>query len=318
MIFQRKTNPLNRWVCLLLALPLTFLDILNVYADALWPIPERPIVIMNTLSTLQFYGPTTPGFHHGLDLPAAAGSIVVAPVGGKVQTRYYYRVQTDYTYEIAIITPEGLRWEFHHIDPGTIPEEIERLADEGGSVTAGTVIGRIYDASEIDIEPHVHINVIDTDGIYLNPQAYLPDIGDKVAPVIESIWWATQNDTGFIEIESPRPGLNTLILSAYDTAPGNYQRQSIYSMKVLKGTDRIFEFKFDRLPGASFFEGLDDIYFLDELITLNGTVMRSETQQVRRFLYSMEINFEENEIENLRIVATDFSGNTTYLEITTP
>jgi hypothetical protein len=291
---------------------------LNVSADALWPIPEQPFVVMNTLSTLQFYGPTTPGFHHGLDLAAAASSTVVAPVTGLVETRYYYREQTDYTYEIAITTPEGLRWEFHHIDPGTIPPEIEQLANQAGSLTAGTVIGRVYDASEIGIEPHIHINVIDLDGIYLNPLIFLPDTGDKNAPIFSEFWWVRRIDADFIEIESPEPGMNTLIIAAYDIAPGNMHEQSIYSMQVLHGDKVIFNFKFDRLPYLSFFDGLDEIYFLGELTTLNGTVLRSESGELRQFLYAVDVNIDEAASRELRIVLEDFSGNTSSVDIIFP
>ncbi len=89
-------------------------------------------------------------------------------------------------------------------------------------------------------------------------------------------------------------------------------------MEVYKGTDTLFVFKFDHLPTNSFFEGLDDIYFLDELTLLNGMVIKSETQDLRQFLYSVEVDINENEIYDLQIVARDFSENTTSMEITIP
>lgn len=46
--------------------------------------------VMNTLSTPQFYGPSTIGFHHGLDLLADAGTAIYAPVSGKVAMQNYY------------------------------------------------------------------------------------------------------------------------------------------------------------------------------------------------------------------------------------
>jgi murein DD-endopeptidase MepM/ murein hydrolase activator NlpD len=42
---------------------------------------------MNTVAALQMYG-SQPGFHHGLDLQAPAGTKIYAPVSGVVATRY--------------------------------------------------------------------------------------------------------------------------------------------------------------------------------------------------------------------------------------
>src|SRR5512140_747934 len=88
-----------------------------------WPV-HGAFTIINTVSTLQFYG-TTPGFHHGLDMHAPAGTPVYAPVGGIVGAGYYYpRAQVPYTYEVFIEGDDGFRWEFHHIDQATIPPDI--------------------------------------------------------------------------------------------------------------------------------------------------------------------------------------------------
>ena len=89
-------------------------------------------------------------------------------------------------------------------------------------------------------------------------------------------------------------------------------------MQVLYGDKSIFDFKFDRLPRPSFLEGVDGIYFLGELTTSDGTVVRSETGETRRFLYAVDVSIDEAEFPGLRIVAEDFSGNTTSIEITVP
>ena len=48
-----------------------------------WPFKRLDIQVMNTISSLQFYGPT-PGFHHGVDLLAKGKEAVYAPVSGKI------------------------------------------------------------------------------------------------------------------------------------------------------------------------------------------------------------------------------------------
>ena len=53
----------------------------NSQQCSIWSDKSLTPSIINTLSTLQFYGPQ-PGFHHGLDLQAPAGTAVYAPVTG--------------------------------------------------------------------------------------------------------------------------------------------------------------------------------------------------------------------------------------------
>lgn len=145
-----------------------------------WPV-HTPLSIANTMSTLQFYGPMA-GFHHGLDLKAPAGTPVYAPTGGRVEVGYYYpRVKVPCTYGVSIVGDDGYRWEFHHIDPGTVPKGIVDLAKRHGHVASGAMLGRIYDASEMHagIFPHVHVNVIDRNGFYQNPLISFPPLTAK-------------------------------------------------------------------------------------------------------------------------------------------
>jgi hypothetical protein len=70
---------------------------------------------------------------------------VYAPVGGLVGMGYYYpRAKVPYTYGVFIDGDDGFRWEFHHIDRGTIPEEIADLAKRRGRIEPGTLLARIY------------------------------------------------------------------------------------------------------------------------------------------------------------------------------
>ncbi len=274
-----------------------------------WPLPDKPAVVINTLSTLQFYGPK-PGFHHGLDLAAAAGTPVVAPVSGVVETGYYYKRKSDYTYEIAITTSDGERWELHHIDPDDIPAEIERLAEEGGEITAGTFVGRIYDASEMGLEPHLHINVLSDQESYLNPLIALGDLGDEAAPTIARTWWARPVGDQYVEVDEPAPGKYFLVIDAYDTAPGNFWRQSLYRLQVRQEGKTIFNFKFDALAHPSYMEGVHEIYFLGELKTLDGQIVKSAARKKRRFLYAVPVKIPSKNIPEFEIVTEDFAGNT--------
>ncbi len=294
---------------LLLLFILAVLSTGRAWAEVIWPLPGKPAVVLNTLSTLQFYGPT-PGFHHGLDLAAPAGTPVVAPVSGSVETGHYYKRKSDYTYEIAITTSDGDRWELHHIDPDDIPPEIERRADAGGKVTAGAHLGRIYDASAIGIEPHLHINILSAQGMYLNPFIALSDLGDEVAPTVSETWWAEPKGDRYVEVEALVPGEFVLVIDAFDIAPGEFGRQSLYRMRVRQEGETIFEFQFDALPHPSFLEGTNEIYFLGELKTRDGQILRSEVQNDRRFLYAVPVKIPSADPPEIEIVTEDFAGNT--------
>lgn len=273
-----------------------------------WPMPGQEAVLMNTISTLQFYGPKA-GFHHGLDLVAPAGTRVVAPVSGKIETGYYYKRKSDYTYEIAITTANGERWELHHIDPDSIPEEVEQIAKNQGEIQAGAFLAEIYDASEIGIEPHLHINVVSAEGMYQNPLIHLQSIGDNASPTIANTWLAQKINDKYVETKNRSAGVYYLIIDAFDMAPGAYARQSLYKMKVTQGDESIFEFVFDKLPHASFLEGVDDIYFLSDLKTLDGNIVRSRVKDDRKFLYAIKTQIPERGVTRIEIEVEDFYGN---------
>jgi len=282
-----------------------------------WPLSSEPIRVMNTLSTLQHYGPKA-GFHHGLDLRKAAGTPVFAPVTGKVSTGYYYRRKTPYTYEVAVKTKEGRRWEFHHLAPDTVPEAVEEKAAAGGTVEAGELLGRIYDASAMDIPPHVHINVVGADGYYLNPLRFLPPLPDETAPTIRGVYLESgKGDAVRLgERTEVAPASHELVLDAYDLLPPSQLKQALYALEVSLDGQRIGGFRFDRLPRKDFLEGVSVVYRLELLPLADGKTLgnRVEEQGPRRFLYAVPVDLADAEPGHtlrLRIRATDFAGNAT-------
>lgn len=277
----------------------------HLKAEVIWPVPDIDIRIMNTISTLQFYGPQ-PGFHHGVDLAAPPGTLVVAPISGLVETGHYYKRESDYTYEVAITTDDGHRWEFHHIDPNEIPERVEKLASEGGSIEAGAVLGGIYDASQIGIEPHVHVNVIGPDGLYKDPLGLLPGIGDDTAPTLNAAWWARKDGDRLVEVTSGDESAAVLVVDAQDIAPGDLGAQSLQAMSASQNGNSLFSFDLSVLPEPSFLDGVSEVYFLGELELLDGSIVHSEVQETRRFLYAVPL---AQIAETVEITLRDASGN---------
>jgi len=291
-----------------------------------WPFsPDVDLNVMNTVSTLQIYPPDTPGFHHGLDLFAPAGTEVYAPISGLVETRYYFWMENDYTYEISIETDEGVRYEIHHIDKSTIPQEIEDLAAASGTVEQGAFLGNVYDGAQMGVESHIHFNVPDADIVYQNPLAFLPDLPDSIAPSLNRVYFVGAGTDGLVEVDDcviePDVERCELVLDAHDGIDGSSWDQSLYKLDFYLMVDdewqHVWGFEFDRLPYADYLVGADEIYWLEPFEDADGLTVDNQidTTADRRFLYALPLDLEtvpnETSSAEMRLVAEDFAGNVT-------
>ncbi len=292
-----------------------------------WPVHDS-FMIVNTISTLQFYGPT-PGFHHGVDLQAPAGTPVYAPVGGIVGMGYYYpRAQVPYTYRVSIDGDDGFRWEFHHIDQTTIPKEIADLAKRNARVESGTMLARIYDAPKFDpdIPPHVHVDVIDGDGVYQNPLRFFPRISGNTALRIQGVYLVDVTNhvvagrAAGIDLPTELPaGKYDLVLDVIDILDGAVSGDSVSRLSVSANGASIGSFDFrDRLPKKSFLEGVRDVYRIEPILLPHGRTMTNqvENSRPRKFLYRFELDTSKiqvgtDRVIKIRVTAEDFAEYST-------
>ncbi|MFK8185329.1 MAG: M23 family metallopeptidase [Phormidesmis sp.] len=270
------------------------------------------IIVMNTLSTPQLYGPSTMGFHHGLDLLAETGTAIYAPVSGTVAMRNYYpRANTPYTYEVSIQTEAGYRWEFHHIDETTIPDAVRQLAQTGGEVEAGTFLGGVFDATVVDVVPHLHINVLDPEGYYVNPRQFLPEISDEISPTIRGIY--VVNEQGDVVV-NPSSGEYELVIDVVDEIAPSTMDQSIYRLEITTQSGEettAWQHVFDQLPvPEDFISGATDIYRAEPITLPDGSILANQffPDQPRRFLHRMPIALPAG-TTLIQVTAADFSGN---------
>lgn len=290
-----------------------------------WPYDESmPIDIMNTVSTLQYYGPYL-GFHHGVDTRAPAATPVYAPASGVVATRYYYVAKLDYTYEVSITTDDGLRWEVHHIDKPTIPQEIEDLAAQEARIEAGTYLGTVYDGALIGVESHIHINVLDEEAYYLNPLRFLPEVLDDLAPSFNEVYLLREDGDAY-QLASDctvtaDPDRCILVLDAHDDINGSSWEHSLYQLDfyVQVGGDwqRVHGFEFDQLPDPNYRSGWQDIYWYEPFQDAQGNTVDNDVESLgdRRFLYRLPLEpvdlGSESSASEARVVLRDFAGNET-------
>ncbi len=295
-----------------------------------WPVRDS-FTIIDTISTLQFYGPPpgTPGFHHGLDIHAPAGTPVYAPVGGIVGMGYYYpRARVPYTYEVFIEGDDGFRWDFHHIDQGTIPKGIADLAKRRGRVEPGALLARIYDAFKFDpaIPPHVHVNVIHRDGIYKNPLKFFPPLSDKTPPRIQGIYLVDANNhvvagnVPGIDLPALLPaGKYELVLDVIDIIDGAPMGDSVSRLSVSANGTSIGNLDFrDHLPKKSYLEGAKEVYKIEPIVLPGGKTVTNQVDlsRPRKFLYRFDLDtskipVEANRVIKIQITAQDFAENST-------
>ncbi|NEQ52933.1 MAG: M23 family metallopeptidase [Leptolyngbya sp. SIO3F4] len=287
-------------------------------AETVLPLRDD-IIVMNTLSTPQFYGPSTIGFHHGLDFLADAGTAIYAPVSGKVAMQNYYpQANTPYTYEVSIQTETGYRWEIHHIDETTIPDSIRQLAQTGGTVEAGTFLGDVFDATVVDISPHLHLNVIDPEGYYTNPRLFLPEINDETSPTIRGLYLV--NAQGQV-VTNPTSGRYELVMDVVDEIPPSTIDQSIYRLEVITESEEattLWQQLFDQLPTpGNFISGAMETYRREPITLTDGSTLASQFnyKEPRRFLYRMPIELQAG-TTLIQVTAEDFNGNQDQSDLT--
>ncbi len=260
-----------------------------------WPL-RAPFVVMNTIGTLQFYG-DKPGFHHGVDLKAAAETKVYAPVSGAVGAGYYYpRYKSPYTFMVSIDADDGYRWELHHVDPASVPQAILDLAAVHGRVEAGTLLAAIFDTSttpELGVPPHLHVDLIDPNGVRHDALQRFPPLSDDQAPEIRGVYFvggdgrAAAGVSGLLRRETLAAGRYDLVVDALETVSPGTNGDVPYRMEVRAAGRLVGSFRFDRLPDADYLKGVADVYRLEPFAGLDGKQLQNQiaAEAPRRFLF---------------------------------
>ena len=269
-------------------------------ARAAWPL-KAPFTVMNTIATLQYYG-DQPGFHHGVDLRAAAGSKVYAPVSGAVGAGYYYpRHKIPYAFMVSIDADDGRRWELHHVDPASLPQDILGLVARHGRVEAGTLLAEVYDtakAPQLNVPPHLHVDLMDSQGVRHDALGLFPPLADPRVPEIRGIYLVGPGDravagaAGGVRRPTLPPGTYDLVVDALETVSAGTAGDAPYALEVLASGRAVGSLLFERLPDADYLKGVDAVYRLKPFAGLDGAPVenRIDTEAPRRFLFRFPFN----------------------------
>ncbi len=212
-----------------------------------WPFSptNKPHPLAHTHHQYQYYGGSA-YFHHGIDIREPAYSPLYAPRGGKVVSLYWYGYK-PYYFEVGIRDPNGFTWQFHHVHEPTVPQTVRDAYKNGTPIPAGTYIGKIvyWPVSAYGQRfHHVHMNVLDPDGNYVNPLNLILKTNDTRKPTIGDILFTRNNsDRALNSPGGPRPVLSgkiDIVAQAEDKIGNEPYQLTLFKM----------EWKVDELTGS--------------------------------------------------------------------
>lgn len=179
-----------------------------------WPVTFQDVshTIGNSMAEYQNYGDEGPYFHGGCDLRVKRRAPLSTPISGRIEAGHYgytnnpdgsmtkywkpWPASGDTTYfEIAVISDDGYRFEFHHMDETQIaPEVLKSLRAGGGRVEAGAVLGNTIAWPGFSDYHHTHYNIISPSGVRLNPEYYSPLLTDNLKPEVKALLASMTNE----------------------------------------------------------------------------------------------------------------------------
>lgn len=177
-----------------------------------WPIEfqDDSHTLGNVMAQYQPFG--KPYFHGGIDIRTVGGKMTRTPVAGRLEAGHYsystnddgsmekfwkpWPQQGDSTYfEVAVVTDDGFRFEFHHINRSTLPRKIvDMLNAGGGRVEVGTEVGAAISWMGQDYD-HIHYNIVAPSGVRINPEHASALLTDTMAPEISDAAVVSANGT---------------------------------------------------------------------------------------------------------------------------
>lgn len=219
--------------------------------------PYDLLSIGHTMASYQNYG-STPYFHHGIDGRSNVGNPVYATSGGQVVNVENYTPGNDLYWEVAILDPDGFLWQFHHLEVSSIPQAIwDKFAEyqanpaTGGFIPANTYIGDVVYWTVITYGEryhHIHLNILDGGGNYLNGFAFLSPLNDTQVPEIQAVG-LYQN--GAILAGNQVSGTYSLYVRVRDLILHNQFYVPPYDLTVaIDGGPAQTVWRFDNLPGG--------------------------------------------------------------------
>jgi hypothetical protein len=228
-----------------------------------WPVrfQDARHTLGNIMNQFQPFG--DPYYHGGDDLRVDAGADIAAPVAGRLEAgAYSYATRPDGSlekfwkpwpqtgdptyFEVAVVSDDGIRYEFHHVDRETLPSRIVAKLDAGaGRVDKDELLGHAVEFPVAGYN-HVHYNVILPDGTRVNPEYASALLPDHLAPVILHAYSvATSGDVAEFGGGRVAPTASEFVLHVIDKQDSNvYEHPPAYArLKFDDGAETVWDFR---------------------------------------------------------------------------
>ncbi|MFI5361126.1 MAG: hypothetical protein ACHQ49_04075 [Elusimicrobiota bacterium] len=228
-----------------------------------WPVrfQDAEHTLGNVMAQFQPFG--SPYYHGGDDLRVDAGADVLSPVDGKLEAGHYsYSAHPDGSlekfwkpwpedgdptyFEVAVVADGGIRYEFHHVNRGTLPPEIVAKLDAGGGRAAkGELLGHAVEFPMAGYN-HVHYNIVLPDGRRVNPEFASALLPDKIPPTILHAFAVGSNgDAKDFAGGAVNPPVKEFVLHVVDKQDANvYEHPPAYALlKFDRGGQTLWDFR---------------------------------------------------------------------------
>lgn len=300
-----------------------------------WPFESGdPCPVGHACHSYQKYGFGQPYFHHGIDIRMNAGSVIYSSTGGKIVNIENYVAGNDLYWEVAVLDDEGFLWQYHHVEKQSIPQEIWDAYKSGQRIESGAELGKVvyWPASAYGMKfHHIHLNILDGEGNFLNPFLFLVRPYDLTNPVIHDIYFVADNGNKALDPQN-LSGKVDILVRAEDLMDNQPYQLGIYKLEhEISSTDgrvvspRKALWKFDRLPGGDNINKDVTTVYKSSFRTQNTTKSTSGNYSRREFyiVATNQVNgvvdangcWDTTKVEsgeyNIKVFATDFNGNST-------
>lgn len=273
------------------------------------PWPFTPLSIGHTMSSYQNYG-NSPYFHHGIDPRVPAGTSILSSTAGKVVNIENYMSGSAY-WEVAVLDTEGFIWQYHHVDRNSIPSSIWTAFKTGSPIAQGTKLGEIFYwnwSAFGERFHHLHLNILDSAGNYLNPFHFLEKIDDEQAPKIVKVGILKNGQAVTGNYIS---GNYSIYAKIHDLIKHDKFVVPPYSISYrLDNAPEVLVWKFDGLPGGNSTEKFVDKFYVQSM-TCGNYNCRELTVNLGFHKTTMRNFPNEPGRYQIEIIARDYAENET-------